>query len=185
VKNPSAWRRTNREAMAQPKALWNGHQPPETPLPPRAPVLATSQPTPPARPVLEVNRIPQRDLKRLIELIGQRGVERALNVHRTTVLRWVSGRISIPGAQVLAVRALLGDLPGTAGKWTGWRFHDGMLYAPGGDRYTPGEVLALRLQQQRVREFDRENRELKARIRVLEATLDLVSPAANQEQAHA
>ncbi len=184
MKYQRPWRRTNREAMAQPKALWNGHQPPETPLPPRAPVLATSQPPPPARPVLEVNRIPQRDLKRLIELIGQRGVERALNVHRTTVHRWLSGRVRLPGAHHLAVQGLLGDLPGTGGAWTGWRFHDGLLYAPGGDRYTPGEVLALRLQQQRVREFDREFRDMRARIRVLEKTIDMAGIAANQEQTH-
>lgn len=184
MKNPSAWRRTHREAMAQPKALWNGHHPPETPLPPRAPVLPTSQPPPPARPVLEVNRIPQRDLKRLIELIGQRQVERALNVHRTTVRRWTLGAAAIPGAQSLAIRALLGDHPGTAGQWTGWRFHDGLLIAPGGDTYTPGEVLAIRLQQQRVAVLDRELRDLKARIRVLEKTIDLTGLAANQEQTH-
>jgi hypothetical protein len=71
------------------------------------------------------------------------------------------------------------------GLWTGWRFHAGLLHSPANDTYEPGEILAVRLQQQRVAALDRENRELKARIRVLEKTLDLVSPAANQEQAHA
>ena len=83
------------------------------------------------------------------------------------------------------MRALLGDLPGTANLWTGWRFHAGYLHSPANDTYEPGEILAVRLQQQRVAALDRENRELKARIRVLEKTIDLVSPAANNEQAHA
>ena len=91
----------------------------------------------------------------------------------------------IPGCQSLAIRQLLGDLPGTEGRWTGWRFHAGYLHSPANDTYEPGEILAVRLQQQRVAALDRENRDLKARIRVLEKTLDLVSPAANQEQAHA
>jgi hypothetical protein len=134
--------------------------------------------------VLEINERPRRDLRLLIDAIGQRQVERALNVHRTTVSRWLaSGKI--PGAQQHAIRLLLGDLPGTAGRWTGWRFHAGYLHSPANDTYEPGEILAIRLQQQRVAALDRENRELKARIRVLEKTVDLYGPAANAGQAHA
>ncbi len=135
--------------------------------------------------MLEINERPRRDLRLLIDAIGQRQVERALNVHRTTVQRWLAGTVHIPGAQHLGVRALLGDLPGTDAKWTGWRFHAGYLHSPANDTYEPGEILAVRLQQQRVAALDRENRELKARIRVLEKTLDVLTPAANQEQAHA
>lgn len=105
-------------------------------------------------------------------------------MHRTTIARWLDGRVSIPGAQHLAVRGLLGDLPGTAGKWTGWRFHDGELLAPGGDRFKPGEVLSLRLQMQRASELDREVRALRQRVKILEKTVDLYGPAANQSQAH-
>lgn len=132
--------------------------------------------------MLEINERPRRDLRRLIDLIGQRAVERELNVHRTSVSRWLSGAVAIPGAQHLAVRALLGHLPGTAGQWAGWRFHDGELLAPGGDRFTPGEVLSLRLQMQRAAELDREVRALRARVKVLEKTVDLYGPAANESQ---
>jgi hypothetical protein len=135
--------------------------------------------------VLEINERPRRDLRLLIDAIGQRQVERELSVHRTTVARWLDGSVSVPGAQSLAVRGLLGDLPGTAGKWTGWRFHAGLLHSPANDVYTPGDVLAVRLQQQRVAALDHENRDLKARIRVLEKTLDVMTPAANNEQRHA
>ncbi len=132
--------------------------------------------------MLEINERPRRDLRILIDTIGQRAVERALGVHRTTIARWGSGVVQMPGAAHQAVRHLLGDLPGTAGRWTGWRFHDGELIAPGGDRYTPGDVLAIRLQQQRVSALEHENRELRARVRVLEKTVDLFGPAANESR---
>ena len=80
------------------------------------------------------------------------------------------------------MRTLLGDLPGTGGQWHGWRFHDGELLAPGGDRFKPGEVLSLRLQMQRAAQLDHEVRALRARVRVLEKTVDLYGPAANQER---
>lgn len=60
--------------------------------------------------MLEINQRPIRDLRRLIELIGQRRVELALDVHRTTVARWLAGTVRLPGAQLLAVRGLLGVL---------------------------------------------------------------------------
>lgn len=135
--------------------------------------------------MLKTNERPRRDLRLLIDAIGQRQVERALNVHRTTLARWLAGTVRISGADHQAIRCLLGDLPGTAGAWTGWRFHAGLLHSPANDTYEPGEILAVRLQQQRVAALDRENRELKARIRVLEKTLDVMTPAANQEQRHA
>lgn len=45
--------------------------------------------------MLEINERPRRDLRRLIDTIGQRAVERAvereLNVHRTTTTsRWLA-----------------------------------------------------------------------------------------------
>ena len=135
--------------------------------------------------MLEINERPRRDLRLLLDAIGERAVLRGLNVHRTTVRRWLSGSVNIPGAQALAVRSLLGHLPGTDGQWQGWRFHAGYLHSPANDTYEPGEILAVRLQQQRVAALDRELREARARIRVLEKTLDVMTPAANNEQRHA
>ena len=93
--------------------------------------------------VLEVNRIPQRDLDHLLREVAQIAVERELNVHRTTVQRWQRGLVRIPGAKHQAIRMLLGDLPGTAGAWSGWRFWQGKLWSPGGDRFSAGDVLSL------------------------------------------
>ncbi len=132
--------------------------------------------------LLEVNRLPQKHLRLLIDALGQRQVERHLNVHRTTLHRWLWGKARIPGAQHLAIRMLLGDLPGTDGQWPGWLFRRGELVSPGGDRYTPGDVLATRLQQQRARALDQELREARIRIAVLEQTLDRYGVAANESQ---
>ena len=135
----------------------------------------------PAPPVLEVNRRPARDLRALIERIGQPRVERELNVHRTTVKRWLAGQVRIPGAQHLAIRYLLGDLPGTAGQWTGWGFHDGQLYAPGGDRFTAGQVLSLVLLRQQLSAQAREIRELKVRLAISEEAERRHAGAANED----
>ena len=67
------------------------------------------------------------------------------------------------------MRGLLGDLPGTSGRWTGWRFHEGNLLSPGGDRYRPGDVLSLILLRQQLSAQAREIVALKARLAVAEA----------------
>lgn len=134
----------------------------------------------PAQPVLQVNRQPRQDLARLIELIGQRRVERELNVHRTTVKRWLEGTVKIPGAQHQAIRGLLGDLPGTAGQWTGWRFHDGRLLSPAGDAFSAGQVLSLILLRQQLATQQREIAELKVRLAIAEEAERRHAGAANE-----
>ncbi len=119
--------------------------------------------------MLEVNALPARDLERLIELVGQLAVERQLDVHRTTILRWRSGQIKIPGAKHQAIRELLGHLPGTDGKWEGWRFWQGKLLAPGGEAFGAGDILSLILLRQQLSAQQREIRELKVRVAVAEA----------------
>lgn len=181
------WRHADRhpsEQAPQPKPLWNGQvAAPEPPLVKAKVLPAPAAKSAPAQPVLEVNRLPRKNLRLLIDAVGQRQVERDLDVHRTTVKRWLSGEVKIPGAQHLAIRYLLGDLPGTQGEWTGWRFAFGELVTPGGDRFTPGDVQAIRLQQQRARVLDQELREMRLRIKVLEKTLNQAGVAANEEQA--
>lgn len=138
--------------------------------------------TPKPEPVLQVNRQPRHDLKRLIELVGQRRVERELNVHRTTVRRWLDGSVRIPGAQHLGLRYLLGDLPGTAGKWTGWRFHDGLLLSPAGDAFSAGQVLSLVLLRQQLAAQQAELERLKVRLAISEEAERRHAGAANEDQ---
>jgi len=135
------------------------------------------------RPTLEVNALPGRQLRQLLELIGQKRVERELNVHRTTVKRWLKGEVTIPGHQHLAIKLLLGDLPGTAGAWTGWRFHDGFFVSPGGDTYRPGDSLALVILRQQLTAQRREIEALKIRLAVAEEAVETLAPAAHEARA--
>jgi hypothetical protein len=133
--------------------------------------------------MLEINALPGRHLRALIELIGERRVLRELNVHRTTIRRWLSGRVQIPGHQHQVIRLLLGDLPGTCGKWTGWRFHDGALCSPGGDTYRPGDVLSLVILRQQLTAQRRELEALKIRLAIAEQAVETLAPAANDSRA--
>lgn len=131
--------------------------------------------------MLEVNALPVRHLRQLIELVGQRRVERELNVHRTTIKRWLAGTVQIPGAQHQAIRMLLGDLPGTCGKWNGWRFHDGELIAPGGEHFRSGDVLALVLLRQQLSAQRHEIEHLKIRLAITEEAERRHAGAANED----
>jgi hypothetical protein len=132
--------------------------------------------------MLEINALPGRHLRALIELIGERRVLRELNVHRTTIRRWLKGEVQIPGHQHQVIKLLLGDLPGTCGKWTGWRFHDGALCSPGGDTYRPGDVLSLVILRQQLTAQRRELEALKIRLAIAEDAVERLAPAANDAQ---
>jgi hypothetical protein len=131
------------------------------------------------RHLLEINALPGRHLRELIELIGQKRVERELNVHRTTVRRWLAGAVKIPGHQHQVIKMLLGDLPGTCGQWTGWRFHDGLFVSPGGESYRAGDVLSLIILRQQLTAQRREIEALKIRLAVAEQAVETLAPAAN------
>ena len=129
--------------------------------------------------MLEINARPARDLRQLIELIGQRRVERELNVHRTTIKRWLAGTVTIPGKAHQVIKMLLGDLPGTAGKWTGWRFHDGQLLSPAGEGFSAGDVLSLILLRQQLTAQRHEIEALRVRLAVAEQAVETLAPSAN------
>jgi transposase-like protein len=131
--------------------------------------------------MLEINARPGRDLRALIERIGETRVCRELNVHRTTVRRWLAGKVAIPGHQHQVIRMLLGDLPGTCGKWTGWRFHDGELVAPGGDSFRAGDVLSLIILRQQLTAQRRELDALKVRLAIAEEAERRHTGAANED----
>lgn len=133
--------------------------------------------------MLEVNALPGRHLRQLVELIGERQVCRQLNIHDKTLYRWLTGRTPIPGRQHLAIRMLLGDLPGTEGRWSGWRFVQGELVSPGGDRFEAGHVLSLVLLRQQLSAQEREIRRLRERLQIAEKAVEVLSPAANDSRA--
>ena len=135
---------------------------------------------PPASPgLLEVNRRPARDLRQLVELVGERAVARELNIHPKTLYRWLTGRTPIPGRQHLAIKLLLGDLPGTDGQWHGWRFVRGELISPAGDRFAPGHVLSLVLLRQQLTAQRQELEALRVRLAIAEQAVETLAPSAN------
>lgn len=133
--------------------------------------------------MLEINALPARHLRQLVELIGDRAVARELNIHPKTLYRWLTGRTPIPGRQHLAIKLLLGDLPGTEGRWHGWRFVRGELVSPGGDRFEAGQVLSLVLLRQQLTAQRRELEDVKVRLQIAEKALEMLSPAANDSRA--
>lgn len=133
--------------------------------------------------MLEINQIPGRHLRQLVELIGARAVARELNIHPKTLYRWQSGRTPIPGRQHLAIKLLLGDLPGTEGRWTGWGFVRGELVSPGGDRYEPGHVLSLVLLRQQLTAQRREIEDLRVHLAIAQEAVERLAPAANDSRA--
>jgi hypothetical protein len=133
--------------------------------------------------MLEINARPGRHLRQLIELIGEPRLLRELDIHRTTLRRWLKEEIKIPGHQHQVIRLLLGDLPGTCGQWTGWRFDQGLLIAPGGDRYRPGDVLSLIILRQQLTAQRRELEALRVKLAISEEAVERLAPAANESRA--
>ena len=132
--------------------------------------------------MLEINARPGRDLRALIERIGEPRLLRELDIHRTTLRRWLKAEVKIPGHQHQVIRLLLGDLPGTNGQWTGWCFDRGLLVSPGGDSYRPGDVLALVLLRQQLTTQRRELDALKLRLAISEEAVEHLAPAANESR---
>lgn len=130
--------------------------------------------------MLEINAQPLRELHQAIEQIGERPLLRALDIHEKTLYRWRTGRCKIPGHQRQALRMLLGELPGTAGCWNGWRFQAGHLIAPGGEAFTAGQVLSLILLRQQLSAQERELRRLRNRLAIAETALQHYTGAANE-----
>jgi hypothetical protein len=135
--------------------------------------------------MLKINARPGRDLRALLERLGESRLLRELDIHRTTLRRWLKAEVKIPGHQHQVIRLLLGDLPGTDGQWTGWRFDRGLLVSPGGDVYRAGDVLALVLLRQQLTAQRREVEALKIRLAIAEDAVDRLAPAANDSRAFA
>lgn len=133
--------------------------------------------------MLEINALPTLHLAQLVEQIGERQVCRELNIHEKTLYRWRTGRSKVPGRQHLAIRALLGDLPGTAGQWSGWMFKGGKLWSPEGNPFSAGDLLASLFNAQRIGALEQENRALRVRLAIAEEAVERLAPAANEAAA--
>lgn len=176
------WQHADRPSTEPPtSAVHPGYNPHWRDTGPAAEVLGFPVQAPKPQPILECNRIPLKDLAALLELYGEPGVCRQLNVHRTTVRRWVAGKVQIPGHQLQVIRMLLGHLPGTEGKWAGWSFFQGQLVAPNGQAYGAGEVMAIGLNRQRILALEAELHRLQIRLAIAEEAERRHAGAANED----
>lgn len=129
----------------------------------------------------------RHELAELIDAIGGEGFALdVLNVHRTTLMRWIAGTSRIPETALVALRAAgKGQLPyQQRGDWKDWIFDRfGNLWAPNGQRYTPGMLLALPYDRAVAREIERERDALKAELDRVYKELAQYDHASNDRRA--
>lgn len=111
------------------------------------------------------------DLKQEVaELIGEYGQEstaRLLNVHPTTVKRWLDGSSDPPEAVRISLRAAVyNQVPGMEGKyWQGWRMlKDGTLRPPGDKPRTVGDIMSQTYERQLIKVLQRKVAELEEQL---------------------
>lgn len=95
------------------------------------------------------------DPKRVAEL---------LEVTDRTVRRWAADPAGMPAPVKLALRLLDGEIPCIHSVWAGWEIDrkSGALLTPTGEAYWPGDILAIRLERQRLAALRRELENLRA-----------------------
>lgn len=79
-------------------------------------------------------------------------VAELMQVSLRTARKWQSEN-KAPGSVILCLMLLGGWIPSgdiKRTKWDGWRFVYGYLYAPNGDKFTPGDLIASRIDEQLV-----------------------------------
>lgn len=107
------------------------------------------------------------ELATLVEQLGRDAVLNRLNIHRTTLMRWETGAVRIPDRTLYLIRQLLGHLPGTDGKWQGWRFWEGKLWNPAGDHWEPHDLEGQHWERQLISSLKAENAALRAQVKAL------------------
>lgn len=126
----------------------------------------------------------------LIDLVDEAGglmsAVRLLNVHRTTITRWMLGETRVPDAALISLRAAARrQLPHqNMSAWSEWRFgEDGKLYDPSNRGYVPGDLLAIPLNHAMVMAQRSTIAELEDKLKRALDALDRLAPAANERRA--
>jgi len=123
-----------------------------------------------------------QELIDLVQDLGMASAERLLNVHRTTISRWMKRQTRVPDAALLTLRAAVkGQLPGQTDRtWQGWSFDKyGTLWSPGGDQFTSGDLMAQRYERAVIRELRKEIAQLEAKLIKMTKAASMVDQAAN------
>lgn len=72
-----------------------------------------------------------------------------LQVDRSTISRWRTGKVKMPFAVAQLLHVMAGNPPaGAKQQWfKGWRFNGDLFISPEGEKYTEGDIRSLRLVQ--------------------------------------
>lgn len=128
----------------------------------------------------------QQEVIDLVSDLGMYRSEELLNVHRTTIQRWMRGESRVPDSAIYALRGVTkGQLPGQSDTtWQGWIFgKDGNLYDPTGRPFHVGDLMAQQYERQLIKAQQARIRELEAKLARAEAYAARFDPAANQKLA--
>lgn len=115
-----------------------------------------------------------------VKVVGETHALDILGVHRTTLMRWRTGKVRIPHAALALLRIWReGRLPGMGEDWRGFSFFGDKLYTPAGVGYTARDIDGWHWQQQHCEATNRRNEQLEALVRDLSAKLQSISGSAN------
>ena len=103
-----------------------------------------------------------------------------LGVHRTTLMRWRTGKVRIPPAALALLRVWSeGRLPGMSEDWRGFHFNGDALVGPTGQRYTVRDINAWHWKDQALDAHQRRIKQLERIVFDQARRLDAMSGAAN------
>lgn len=115
-----------------------------------------------------------------VKVVGEDRALSILGVHRTTLMRWRTGRTRIPHAALALLRIWReGRLPGMGEDWRGFSFFGDKLYTPAGVGYTAREIEGWHWAEQHCESVRRRNEQLEKIIGDLSAKLQTLGGAAN------
>ena len=78
--------------------------------------------------------------------------------HESTARRWKRGEEPpYPATQIVELQST-GNLGMIDDEWDGWRLLDGLLIAPNGDEFAPGDIMATTWWRQLARTYQAEQR---------------------------
>lgn len=107
----------------------------------------------------------KREAADLIDELGPERVSTLLNVHLTTVKRWLSGEVVAQTPVLIALRTLAGRWGEENKAWHGWTLRDNWLWSPAGDKFHPGDLLGRQYERQLIRYQRRQIAALEAKLR--------------------
>lgn len=114
----------------------------------------------------------------LLARVGEARAMYELGVHRTTIYRWLKGKVEIPKSVMYVMRDLAYGV-GVDPDWENWKFYKGHLVSPTREQFTPGDLLAIRYMRGQIDALNRANKELEGKVKALSVDAAVRAGAAN------